>query len=213
MAKLNNFKQQLLIRKVGDIVFEEGFPCELQDKVHKVLGKMSLRTYNNMTRGVSDEYNSEEYILLDGSTISFPYRIYFIDDEEIYHTLEDREEQFIYSCIYTRSCDGYVRQKYLKKIMENDFPHWCMPYILKLSSEYVIEITEDIYEYMKIRDCTLFQMFCKNNPYVFRYSHSRMTSYWNEFYRCKYYKFHNYVGYKLYKECFGYSRKYSIWKK
>ncbi len=57
-------------------MFEEGFPYELQDKVHKVLGKMSLRTYNNILRGVSEECTKEEYILLDGSTISFPYRMY-----------------------------------------------------------------------------------------------------------------------------------------
>ena len=190
-------------------MFEEGFPCELQDKVHKVLGKMSLRTYNNISRGVSDECIKEEYILLDGSSISFSYRVYFIDDEKIYNELEDKEEQFIYSCIYTRSCDGYVRQRHMRKIMENDFPQWCMPYILKLSSEYVVEIVDDIYKYMKVRDNTSCQLFCKNNPHIFRNSYSRMVSYRNEFYRCGCYKFHNYVGYRLYKECFGYSRKYN----
>lgn len=190
-------------------MFEQGFPYELQDKVHKVLGKMSLRTYNNILRGVSEECTKEEYILLDGSTISFPYRMYFLDDETIYNELEDKEEQFIYSCIYTRSCDGYVRQRYLRKIIENDFPQWCMPYILKLSSEYVVEIVDDIYGYMKVRDNTSFQLFCKNNPHIFRYSYSRMVSYWNEFYRCRCYKFHNYVGYRLYKQCFGYSRRYN----
>ena len=86
-------------------MFEEGFPCELQDKVHNVVGKMSLRTYNNISRGISEERTTEEYILSDGSTISFPYRMYFIDDEKIYDELEDKEEQFIYSCIYTRSCN------------------------------------------------------------------------------------------------------------
>ena len=126
--------------------------------------------------------------------------MYFIDDEKIYNELEDKEEQFIYSCIYTRSCDGYVRQRHMRKIMENDFPQWCMPYILKLSSEYVVEIVDDIYKYMKVRDNTSFQLFCKNNPHIFRNSYSRMVSYWNEFYRCRCYKFHNYVGYRLYKD-------------
>lgn len=188
-------------------MFEAGFPCEIQDKVSKVLGKMSLKTYNNISCGVSEEATKEEYVLLDGSTISFPYRMYFIDDEMIYNELEDREEQFVYSCIYTRSCDGYVRQRHLRRIMEADFPQWCMPYILKLSSEYVVEIIDDIYDYMKTRDNTSFQVFCRNNPYIFRNSYSRMVSYWNEFYRCRCYKFHNYVGYRLYKECLGYSRK------
>lgn len=190
-------------------MFELGFPYELQNKVHNVVGKMSLRTYNNISHGVSEECTDEEYVLLDGSTVTFPYRVYFIDDEKIYNELEDKEEQFIYSCIYTRSCDGYVRQKHLRKIIKKDYPQWCMPYILKLSSEYVVEIIDDIYEYMETRDNTLFQIFCENNPYIFRYSYSRMVSYWNEHYRCRCYKFHNYVGYKLYKKCFGYSRKYN----
>ncbi len=197
------------IFKVGGIVFELGFPYELQNKVHKVLEKMSIRTYNNISHSVSEECTNEEYMLSDGSTITFPYRVYFIDDEKIYNELEDKEEQFIYSCICTRSCDGYVRQRHLRKIMENDFPQWCMPYILKLSSEYVVEIIDDIYEYMETRDNTLFQIFCENNPCIFRNSYSRMVSYWNEFYRHRFYKFHNYVGYRLYRECFGYSRKYN----
>ena len=201
--------EAIMIFKVGGIVLELGFPYELQNKVCKVLGKMSLRTYNNVSHVVSEERTNEEYILLDGSIITFPYRVYFIDDEKIYNELEDKEEQFIYSCIYTRSCNGYVRQRHLRKIIENDFPQWCMPYILKLSSEYVVEIIEDIYEYMETRDNTLFQIFCENNPYVFRYLYSRMVSYWNEYYRYRCYKFHNYVGYRLYKKCFGYSRRYN----
>lgn len=103
---------------------------------------------------------------------------------------------------------GYGRQRHLRKILTEDYPQWCMPYILKLSSEYVIEIINDIYEYMEIGDNTLFQLFCANNPYMFRYSYSRMASYWNEYYRGCCYKFHNYVGYRLYKQCFGYSKKY-----
>lgn len=145
---------------------------------------------------------------MDGSTISFPYRLYFIDDENVYNELSSKEEKCIYDCIFTRSCDGYVRQKHLKNLLIDDMPEWCMPYILKLSSEYVEEIICDIYDFMKSRDNNLFQVFCAKNPYMFRYDYSRMTSYWNEFYREKCYIFHNYVGYKLYKECFGYSRRF-----
>lgn len=189
-------------------MFESGFPYQLQDYVHNVSDRICLKTYNNIPRGISDDCRNEEYLLLDGSTVSFPYRIYFMDDEMIYNELEDGEEKFIYSCIFTRSCDGYVRQRHLRKILTKDYPQWCMPYILKLSSEYVIEIINDIYEYMEIGDNTLFQLFCANNPYMFRYSYSRMASYWNEYYRGCCYKFHNYVGYRLYKQCFGYSKKY-----
>ncbi len=115
-------------------------------------------------------------------------------------------ERLIYHCIFTRSCDGHVREKHLRAIMTEDYPEWCMPYILKLSSEYVVEILEVIYEFMYGKDNALFQVFCQNNPYLFRYYHSRMISYWNEFYRDRCYRYHNYVGYKLYKECFRFRR-------
>ncbi len=192
----------------GDIVFESGFPYKLQDYVHNVQGRMSLKIYNNIPHGVSDNSTNEQYLLLDGSTVSFPYRIYFMDDEKIYNELEAVEEKIIYSCIFTRSFDGYVRQRHLRKILTENYPQWCMPYILKLSSEYVAEIINDIYEYMETRDNTLFQIFCANNAYMFRHSYSRMVSYWNEFYRGSCYKFHDYVGYRLYKQCFGDGRKY-----
>lgn len=186
-------------------MFESGFPCELQETVHKVLGVISMKTYNDISEGYTDEANNEKYLLLDGSTISFPYRLYFIDDENVYNELASKVEKCIYDCIFTRSCDGYIRQKHLNNLLIDDMPEWCMPYILKLSSEYVEEIICDIYDFMKSRDNNLFQVFCANNPYMFRYAYSRMTSYWNEFYREKCYIFHNYVGYKLYKECFGYT--------
>lgn len=189
-------------------MFEQGFSNELQRNVHNVLSVVSTQTYNNISKGYTDESNNEQYVLLDGSTITFPYRIYFMDDEIGYSELQDHEDKLIYDCIFTRSCDGFVRQKHLKNLLVEDMPEWCMPYILKLSSEYVKEIVADIYNFMKDRDNSLFQAFCAINPYLFRYAYSRMTSYWNEFYRNDCYRFHDYVGYKLYKQCFGYSRRF-----
>lgn len=78
------------------------------------------------------------------STVRFPYRVYFIDNKKTYNKLEDKEEKFIYSCIFTRSCDGYVRQKHLKNKLADEFTQWCMLYIWKVSSEYVVEIVDDI---------------------------------------------------------------------
>ena len=184
----------------------QGFPQELQKKFYNVPGKISKQTYNNVSCGIGDEY--ETYLLLDSSTGTIPARIYFIDDEKAYDKLEDKEEKLIYDCIFTRSCDGYVRQRHLRNILADDFPEWCMPYILKLSAEYVVEIIDDIYRGLRTRDNTQFRAFCANNPYMFRRSYTRMVSYWNEFYRQECHRFHDYVGYRLYKECFGYSRKY-----
>lgn len=182
-------------------MFEQGFPKELSGELHKVLGVISKQTYNNISQGCSEESGKEEYVLSDGSSVSFPYRIYYIDDEHIYDKLDSSEEKRIYDCIFSRSYDGYVRERHLKNLLTEDMPEWCMPYILKLSAEYVKEIVEDIYVFMSGRDNSKFQEFCELNPQIVRYAYSRMTNYWNEFYRCECFRFHNYVGYKLYKEC------------
>ena len=125
-------------------MFEQGFPLELRSVLHKVLGLISTQTYNNVSIGYSEGHNNEEYVLLDGSSVTFPYRIYYIDDENIYKKLDNREEKLIYDCIFSRSCDGYVREKHLKNLLIDDMPEWCMPYVLKLSSEYVKEIVDEI---------------------------------------------------------------------
>ena len=188
-------------------MFEEGFPVYLSTALHHVLENMSKATYNNISIGYTNESNNEQFELLDGSMIQFPYRIYFVDDDELYHRLSAQEERLIYHCIFTRSCDGHIREKHLRAILDVDYPEWCMPYILKLSAEYVVEILDIIYVSLKDKDNLLFQAFCQNNPYIFRYYHNRMISYWNEFYREQCYRYHDYVGYKLYKECLGYTRR------
>ena len=72
-------------------MFEQGFPIELQNEVHNVLRIISTKTYNDISIGYTDEYNNEQYILLDGSTITFPYRIYFFDDENAYSMLKSKK--------------------------------------------------------------------------------------------------------------------------
>ena len=83
--------------------------------------------------------------------------------------------------------------------------------------EYLAELFYQIVHNVNAKDYTKEQLdvwpivceiFCDINPYMFRYAYSRMTSYWNEFYRKDSYRIHDYVGYKLYKQCFGYSRRF-----
>lgn len=186
-------------------MFSNGFPeKDMQNKYKKVVSLICKETYNNNSIGYADAYNSENefYVLSNGEKICFPYRVYYCDDDLIYSQLTDDDEKLIYNCIFSRSCDGQVREKHLMRMLNSDFPEWCMPYVLRLSSEYVVEIIEQIYLLMKKKDNTAFQMFCIKNPSLLKRAYTRMTSYWNEFYREKYSKFDSYIGTKLFKECF-----------
>ena len=183
-------------------MFTEGFPDKLQGAYLHVISIIRKETVNGTSSGIADGYNSDKeiYYLSDGSRIRFPYRVYFEDDDRVYSSLGNPEKA-IYDCIFTRHCDGHVREKHLRNLLATELQEWFMPYILRLSSEYVVEIVELLYETIKDRDNTVLQTFCHNNPLLLKRSYIRMTSYWECYYKMIYPKFKLYVGRKLFKEC------------
>lgn len=108
------------------------------------------------------------------------------------------QKEILY-CIYTRGCNGYIREKYLKELLKLDFDYWAIPFIVKLSDEYIVEILEVIYDKLKIRNNDDIKRFCLENKNIINKSYSRMISYWNEFYRSKEPSFHKYIK-KILKE-------------
>ena len=185
-------------------MFSEGFPIELHEEYLRVLSVISKKTVNNVSCGILYGYNSDKeiYYLSDGSEVRFPYRMYFEDDEYAYSSLNNIEKA-IYDCIYTRHCDGHIREMHLKRLLATGMQEWFMPYLLRLSSEYVVEIVELLYETIKDRDNQAIQDFCHNNPLLLKCAYIRMTSYWECYYKWQYPKFKSYVGRKLFKECFS----------
>lgn len=113
------------------------------------------------------------------------------------------QKEILY-CIYTRSCNGYIREKYLKELLKLDFDYWAIPFIVKLSDEYIVEILEVIYDKLKIRNNDDIKRFCLENKNIINKSYSRMISYWNEFYRSKEPSFHKYIK-KILKESLFFS--------
>ena len=101
-------------------MFENGFPMSLRDEVERVNSVMSEDTYNGVSFRVSEGNSENEvYVLSDGTRISFPDRIYCLDDDDVYSGLSDAEK-LIYDCIYTRHCDGRVREKHIRNILAGD---------------------------------------------------------------------------------------------
>jgi hypothetical protein len=184
-------------------MFHDGFPFSLRDDVTKVSKLISQKTYNNVTIGESQDV--VEYFQSD-NLVKFPYRIYYIDNsDEFIDSLNEQQKMIVY-CIYSRSCDGFVRQKHLNSLLLMDYEDWAIPYILKVCDEYVVEILEMTYEILKEQNTERFKKFCIQNDVLFCKSYNRMISYWNEYYRFKNKNFHQYIGRKLFRDCFGYSK-------
>lgn len=185
-------------------MFEKGFPIELKEEVLEVEKLIPFQTYGAVLIGQSEQYIQ---YCLNGSEICFPYRIYYVEIPNTVFLNLSLQKQMILHCIYSRSCDGFVRQEHIKKLILNGYESWTIPYIVKVCDEYVVDILEMVYCLLQKQDTTQIKNFCLENVQLFCKSYAHMISYWNEFYRRRWVRFHDYVGKKLFWECFGYSPK------
>lgn len=189
---------------------KEAFPREYGSAVERVCGLISIRSA--AYSGILYSRQSTEWKLLSGESISIPYRIYLPGIDKMKMQLLSPTELMIYNCIYSRSCDGYVREKSIKALLNGQTPDWAIPYVIKVSDEYVKEILNTVYESLKGKDTAKYKEICLLNFDFIRRAHSRMISYWNEYYRYEYrgelieHPYKEYVGRMLYLECFGYRK-------
>ncbi len=184
----------------------KGFPKHLLGDVNFVKASISTRT--STSSGIEQSENKCNY-LIQGDTISFSCRIYYKDVFDNGTGRFSPTQQLIYHCIFSRHYNGFTRQKHIEAILSLDeIPYWTFPYILKVCDEYVVEILECVYENIYQRNNDELKLFCIENIESFCLSYARMISYWNEFYRNRNgcYQYKNYIGKKLFHDCFGYTR-------
>lgn len=186
-------------------MFYNAFPNDLRENLYKVIEAMPNNTFSNVPFATSD--NMIAYTL-NNHIVDIPYRMYLLDIADAEYKKLNQTQKQIMCCIYTRSCDGYVREKYLRKLLDMPMEQWAIPFIVKLCDEYVLEILQIIYDKLKERDNTDIQGFCLVNKASIRKSYSRMISYWNEYYRGYEFNFRQYIGRKLFRECLGYDRTF-----
>lgn len=181
------------------------FPSYLREDLDTVMEILPNKTFGYVSAIISD--NAIPYILTN-NIVEIPDRFYLLDiDDTVYDMLSQIQKQIL-CCIYTRSCNGYIREKYLRKLLDMSFEEWAIPFIVKLCDEYVLEILEVIYNKLKIRNNTDIQSFCfENRTSIFK-SYSRMISYWNEYYREQHSNLNQYIGRRLFRECLGYDRSF-----
>lgn len=173
------------------------FPKKLEADVRLVAQEIPKQVYTS---------GRCSYTLLDGEEIAFPYRIYGIEKME-FPVHPTPTQRLIAHAIWSRSDNGFTRETHIRELLKGDLPDWVFPYILKLSDEYVVEILEIIYVSLHTQNCDQLKAFCRRNVASFVRSYDRMASYWGEYGKGG--SFHQYVGKKLFRECFGYQR--SLW--
>lgn len=179
------------------------FPIELKEDVRIALSAVSFSKSNNIQAIIKDR-KTKVFESSYGKVI-IPYHLDIANvDNEKFITLTERQKKVLY-CLYTRSTNGYLRENYIKKLIESGIEDWCIPFVVSLCDDYIVEIVELIYFLLKERCNNDIKDFCKRNEMIVRRSYSRMVSYWNEYYRygSKCWKLKYYPGRRLFKECLG----------
>ncbi|WP_406840709.1 hypothetical protein ACICHK_39140 [Streptomyces sp. AHU1] len=138
-------------------------------------------------------------VAVEGRQVLIPERLY--NDEpptDRVASLSSRQQQLLH-CLYSRHCDGMVRQRHLEKIVGCTDP-WVVPFVVQLVGEYVLEILVVICD--ELRDLATpgtcshlaYGQFLVDNPAFFARTQRRVVSYWNCYYRGTYASFRGYPG-------------------
>ncbi len=166
------------------------FPAELAGDAQAVLAVMPdsrLPPHGSFSAAV------------EGRQVVIPERLY--NDEPsagAVASLSPRQRQLLH-CLYSRHCDGMVRQRHLEKVVGSTDP-WVIPFVVRLVGEYVLEILVSLCD--ELRDLATpgtcghlaYGQFLVDNPAFFARTQRRVVSYWNCHYRGMYASFRGYPG-------------------
>ncbi len=166
------------------------FPAELASDAEAVLAVMPDSRL---------QPNGSFSVTVEGQPVLIPERLY--NDEpptDRVASLSSRQQQLLH-CLYSRHCDGMVRQRHLEKVVGSTDP-WVVPFVVQLVGEYVLEILVVICD--ELRDLATpgtcghlaYGQFIVDNPAFFARTQRRVVSYWNCYYRGTYASFRGYPG-------------------
>jgi hypothetical protein len=166
-----------------DVVFEV-IPFDVND----------VALCNGKTQKVNNLINDSFLdVTLNGEKLTIPYRIYFNEP----NPTEEKEltvtQKAILNCLYLRHHNGYLRQRRLEQLVENN-QYWITPFSFQLLGEYVYEIVEVLEKQLDDYKLENYKHFVIENPTYWQKTESRMISYWNEYYRRRFPKIKDYIG-------------------
>ncbi|MEO0494390.1 MAG: hypothetical protein AAF081_13360 [Actinomycetota bacterium] len=118
------------------------------------------------------------------NVIAIPYRVYNDPIADSGYPALSSRQQLIADCWYSRSHDGYIRERHLRRIIAAQ-EHWVVPYVLAALGDYVIEIVATVEDELTPRlrpgswhDIAYRHFVARNHDFI-KLASERATSYWN----------------------------------
>ena len=182
----------------------KAFPKKLHSDLNEVLKILPLENHkiklcDGKIHQVDNLIHDTEFnVHLDNEILIIPYRIYFDEPSpELEKKLTDAQKEIL-NCIYLRHHNGYLREKRLESL-PNKIDKFTVPHIIQLLGEYIYELLPIIDKKVNESSIEFFAKFIINNPKYWQKTESRMISYWNEYYRYKFPKLKEYIGFEIVK--------------
>lgn len=167
-------------------IIKQAFPADFAKSVDRLVPILS----------VSTGYDPVNYfsVFASSEALNIPGRIYFYEPSEaVFNALND-QNQLIVACWFSRHHDGYVRERFLRTIPVFN-QAWVISYVMTLCGEYIVQILNYVWLNRGKFDEKILAQWLHDNPAFYVTIKSRIVSYWDCYYRTKY--FHDYVGHHL----------------
>ena len=180
----------------------KSFPKKWKNEVERVLNilpldKTEIKFFGGNIYKVRNLIHTSEYeISLKSERLIIPYRLYFDEPKEAKEKRLSEIEKEILNCIYLRHHDGYLRERRLNNLL-NSNNEFIIPFTIQLLGEYVFEILEVLEKHINESNLNSYKAFTNENPKYWKRTESRMSSYWDAYYRYKSPKLKEYLGYEL----------------
>jgi len=100
----------------------------------------------------------------------------------------------ISDCLYSRHCDGHIRQRRLVSLLRAD-EAWVVPFVIQLLGEYVVEILAALQASGDVLRGAQYTEFSEQNPEFVARTKSRIVSYWDCYYRRQFPMISEYPGF------------------
>ena len=182
----------------------KAFPKKLHSDLNAVLkiipfDNNKVKLFDGTIHQVDNLIHENELdVILDNETLKIPYRLYFDEpNPELEKTLTDKQKDIL-NCIYLRHHNGHLREERLNLLSDNS-EKWVIPFIIQLVGEYIYELLPIIDKKVNEKTLTFYAEFSVENPKYWQQTESRMISYWNEYYRLKFPKLKEYLGFEIVK--------------
>lgn len=149
------------------------FPSCLEPEARKAISRLPEDTH-------FDRHGWYE-VNVAGERLNIPVRIYHdLSRISLWRTWGVRRKML--EALLSRHADGFVRQRYLARIIREK-KDWIPPFVILLAGEYVVEILDVIWENRACLDRSAYGEFLRANVDLVQKTGQRILSYWDCYYK------------------------------